>query len=70
MFYLFDLPQYFPSLVDTIIFSFSINIGQDTIISKLLYIGIIFALTKANSYMKDLFGGISTTIHANLSGFR
>lgn len=62
------LVQILVSLI--LILSFSINIGQDTIISKLLYIGIIFALTKANSYMKDLFGGISTTIHANLSGFR
>lgn len=62
------LVQILVSLI--LILSFSINIGQNTIISKLLYIGIIFALTKANSYMKDLFGGISTTIHANLSGFR
>ena len=62
------LVQILVSLI--LILSFSINISQDTIISKLLYIGIIFALTKANSYMKDLFGGISTTIHANLSGFR
>lgn len=62
------LVQILVSLI--LILSFSINIGQDTLISKLLYIGIIFALTKANSYMKDLFGGISTTIHANLSGFR
>ena len=62
------LVQILVSLI--LILSFSINISQDTIISKLLYIGIIFALTKSNSYMKDLFGGISTTIHANLSGFR
>ena len=62
------LVQILVSLI--LILSFSINITQDTLISKLLYIGIIFALTKSNSYMKDLFGGISTTIHANLSGFR
>jgi len=62
------LVQILVSLI--LILSFSINITKDTLISKLLYIGIIFALTKANSYMKDLFGGISTTIHANLSGFR
>lgn len=52
-----------------LLLSFSIEINQNNIISKLLYIGIIYALTRANSYMKELFGGISTNIHSTLSNF-
>lgn len=52
-----------------LLLSFSINLSLNPTFSKLLYIGIIYALTKANSYMKDLFGGISTTINTNLSSF-
>lgn len=52
-----------------LLLSFSIDITQNTIFAKLLYVGIIFALTKSNLYMKDLFGGISTSVNANLSSF-
>ena len=52
-----------------LLLSFTINITQDTTISKLLYIGIIYALVRSNSYMKELFGGISTTVNTNLSKF-
>lgn len=51
-----------------LLLSFSINISDNQMFSRLLYIGIIYALTKSNSYMKELFGGISTTIHSNLPG--
>lgn len=53
-----------------LLLSFSINLSNNSMFSKLLYIGIIYALTKANSYMRELFGGISTTINANLSNFK
>ena len=32
-----------------------------------MYIGGIYALIRANSYMKELIGGISTDINNNLS---
>lgn len=53
-----------------LLLSFSIDITLNTTFSKLLYIGIIYALTKANSYMKELFGGISTSINTSFSNFR
>lgn len=45
---------------------FSINFDSD-IFSKFMYIGSIFALTKANSYMRDIFGSISTEVQGNFS---
>ena len=48
-----------------LLLSFSININQN--ISKLLYIGIIFALTRANTYIKEIFGGISTNVSTSIS---
>lgn len=38
--------------------------------SKLLFIGIIYALTKANTYMKEIFGGISTDISNGISNIK
>ena len=40
---------------------------SDNIISKFLYVGSIYALTKSNSYIRSLIGGISTEINTNLS---
>ena len=48
-----------------LLLSFSININQN--ISKLLYIGIIFSLTRANNYIKEIFGGISTNVSTSIS---
>lgn len=61
------LVQIFISLI--LLLAFSIPLEQNSNISKLLYIGIIYSLTKANSYMKELFGGISYTVNASLSAF-
>ncbi len=52
-----------------LLLSFTINITQNSSISKLLFIGIIFALSRSNNYMKEIFGGISTTVQANISSF-
>ena len=51
-----------------LLLSFSINTTSDLLFSKLLYIGIIFALGKINIYIKELFGSISTVVHTGLSG--
>ena len=52
-----------------LLLSFSIELTQNQNFSKLLYIGIIYALTKSNSYMKELFGGISLNINYSLTSF-
>lgn len=52
-----------------LLLSFSIEITSNSIISKILYIGIIYALTRANGYIKEMFGGITTTVSAGFSNF-
>lgn len=52
------LLQSFISIILLIIFSLDYNSGN--LLSKLLYIGGIYALIKANSYIRELIGGIST----------
>lgn len=52
--------QSFISLILLIIFS--INSKASNILTKLLYIGSLFAITKSNSYIKELIGGVSTNI--------
>ena len=59
------LVQILISLV--LLLAFSIDITQNSNLSKLLYIGIIYALIRANSYMKELFGSITTTINSGIS---
>ena len=49
-----------------LLLSFSISADSSSF-NSILYIGIIFALTKANNYMKELFGGISTTVSTGVS---
>lgn len=52
------LLQSFVSIILLIIFSINYNSGN--LLSKLLYIGGVYALIKANSYIRELVGGIST----------
>lgn len=49
-------------LIVTLSLDFSSNL-----ISKFLYVGSIYALTKSNTYIRNLIGGISTEINTNLS---
>lgn len=50
-----------------LLLSFSIELTSNTNISKFLYVGIIYALSKATSYIKENFGGISIDIKSSLS---
>ena len=62
---------FFQSFISIILFvSFSISSNISGTISQLIYIGSIFALSKANSYMKEIFGGISTDISTNLGSLK
>ena len=61
------LLQSFVSIILLVIFS--LNFESNNLFSKFLYIGGIYSLSKANSYIKELIGGISTDINTNLSSF-
>lgn len=50
-----------------LLLAFTIDINSNSNISKLLFIGIIYSLIRANSYIKEIFGGISTTINSGIS---
>lgn len=56
--------QIFISLV--LLLSYTIDINSNSLISKILYTGVIYALLKANSYVKELFGGLSLDINSNM----
>jgi hypothetical protein len=62
------LVQILVSLI--LLLSFSVELHLNSNISKLIYIGIIYALIRANSYIKELFGGITTTVSSGISGFQ
>ena len=49
---------------------FSLNLNSETNLSKLLLIGIIYALLKANSFMQEIIGGISTDVSAGISALK
>lgn len=59
------LLQSFVSIILIIIFSLDFN--SKDLFCKFLYIGGIYALSKSNSYIRELLGGISTDISANLN---
>lgn len=46
---------------------FSMDFSANNTFSKLIYIGSIYALIKANSYTRQILGGISTDISAGIS---
>ena len=54
------LEQVLVSLILVLSFTFSLSVSDD--LSKVLYIGIIYSLIKANTYMYMIFGGITTSI--------
>ena len=49
-----------------LILAFSIEFTSNDTLSQIIYIGIIYALMKANTYMYMLFGGITTSITNNI----
>lgn len=59
------LLQSLVSIILIVIFTF--NLDNTDVFSQLMYIGGIYALIRANSYIKELIGGISTDISNNLN---
>ena len=53
-----------------LLIAFSLDLNSSDIFSKLIYIGAIYALIKANSYVREFMGGLSTDINIGLSSFR
>lgn len=56
--------QVFISLI--LVLLFSLNTKSSDLFSQISYISTIFILTKANGYIKELIGGISLDINANI----
>lgn len=59
------LLQVFVSII--LLISFSINTNVSDISSKLIYIGAVYALIKANTFIRDFMGGLSTDINLGIS---
>lgn len=49
---------------------FSLNLNSGTNLSKLLLIGIIYALLRSNNFMQEIIGGISTDISSGVSNLK
>lgn len=62
------LLQSFVSLILLIIFATDFS-GSD-VFSKVICVGCIYALTKANSFIRDLIGGISTDVSSSINSLR
>ena len=62
------LLQSLVAIIFLIIFSIDYNSGN--LLSKLLYIGGVYCLIKANSYIKELIGGISTEFSSYFSNLK
>lgn len=53
-----------------LIVMFSIEYSATNLVSKLLFIGSIFALMKVNNYVRELIGGISIDTYNSMYGIR
>ena len=62
------LVQSIISLVLIIIFSTSFV--ENNVLSKIIYIGSIYALIKANTYTAHIFGGIATDVNSNIMSLK
>ena len=49
---------------------FSMDYTKENLINKFIYIGGIYALIRSNSIVKELFGGISTTVQSGISNLK
>ena len=44
--------------------------SKENLVNKFIYIGGIYALIRANSIVREFFGGISTTIQSGISNLK
>lgn len=59
------LLQSFVTLILLVVFSMGLSLSSS--LSKLLYLGSIYALTKSNYYIREMIGGISTEVNTNVN---
>lgn len=52
-----------------ILISFSLDSGQNNTFSKIISLGSIYSLIKANTFIKEFMSGLSTDVNLNLSNF-
>ena len=50
-----------------LLITFSLEYKQNDIFSELIYIGSIYSLIKANSFLKEFMGGLSTDVNFGLT---
>jgi hypothetical protein len=62
------LLQSFVSIILLVIFS--LDFSSPDMFSKIICVGAIYALSKANSFIRDLIGGISTEVSSNIGSLR
>ena len=62
------LVQVFVSIILLLIFS--LNISSNNIFCKFILIGAIFILIKANSYVREMLGGIGSDVNMNFSSIK
>lgn len=48
---------------------FSMEYSSDNLLTKILYIGGIYALIRINSFVKEFIGGITTDVKSNIGSF-
>ena len=62
------LVQIFVAIILLLIFS--LNISSNNIFSKFILIGAIFILIKANGYVREMLGGISSDVNMGMSNLK
>lgn len=50
-----------------LLITFSLEFNQNDVFSELIYIGAIFSLIRANSFLKEFMGGLSTDVNFGLT---
>ena len=50
-----------------LLITFSLDFNQNDVFSELIYIGSIFAIIRANSFLKEFMGGLTTDINFGLT---
>lgn len=53
-----------------LVITFSFNFSSNDLLSKILILGSIYAIIKANTFIKEIMGGISTDVSLNINKLR
>lgn len=53
-----------------LLITFSLDFTSNNLFSQIIFIGSIYCLSRVNYFMKELMGGISTTVYSNASNLK